>query len=225
MVGPSRTAPRGGKDRELRPRGRRTLERLLAAGAKVFAARGYHAARVDDVVKAAKTSHGTFYLYFSSKEDLFRALATEVAESMVVLARELPVLSEGDDSYAALHEWLKRFDLLYAKHGPMIRSWTEAEIVDSEMGKIGGDLVVQFSQELAARLETAAPELDARVAALALVGMIERSSYYVETRQVQVERAEMVTLLAQVIHGGIFGGQDGRSGEQARTATPTPESV
>jgi AcrR family transcriptional regulator len=209
---------RGGPDRVLRPRGQRTLERLLAAGTKVFAARGYHAARVDDVVKAAKTSHGTFYLYFSSKEDLFRALAVNVAEEMVGLARELPDLSADGDSFAAIEEWLQRFDRLYARHGPMIRSWTEAEIVDSEFGKMGGDLVVQFSQELAARLRTAAPDLNPTIAALAFVGMIERSSYYVETKQVAVDRAEMVALLARVVHGGIFG--DG-----ARAAASSLESA
>src|SRR5262245_44453372 len=75
--------------RELRARGRRTLRRLLDAGVKVFADRGYHAARVDDIVKLAKTSHGTFYLYFSNKEDLFRALVGEVAEEMERLAETL----------------------------------------------------------------------------------------------------------------------------------------
>jgi AcrR family transcriptional regulator len=38
------------------------MQRLLDAGVEVFAARGYHAARVDDIVKVAETSHGTFYL-------------------------------------------------------------------------------------------------------------------------------------------------------------------
>ena len=195
----------------------------MAAGAKVFAARGYHAARVDDVVKAAKTSHGTFYLYFSSKEDLFRALATEVAQAMVGLARDLPVLTDDGASFAALNDWLERFDRLYAKHGPVIRSWTEAEIVDSEMGKIGGDLVAQFSEELAARLHTAAPELDARIAALALVGMIERSSYYVEARQVDVERAEMVALLARVLYGAVFGAA--AATQDGPTPAISPETV
>src|SRR5215208_7747217 len=65
--------------RALRPRGQRTVRRLLDAGAEVFAARGYHAARVDHIVRQARTSHGTFYLYFASKEDLFRALSLAVA--------------------------------------------------------------------------------------------------------------------------------------------------
>src|SRR5262249_12804599 len=49
--------------RELRARGRRTMRKLLDAGVEIFAQRGFHAARVDDIVKLAKTSHGTFYLY------------------------------------------------------------------------------------------------------------------------------------------------------------------
>src|SRR5262245_43081549 len=97
----TRAAPRGGvptRGRELRARGQRTMTRLLEAGTRVFAERGYHAARVDDVVKAARTSHGTFYLYFSSKEDLFRAIAETVAAEMLDLARELPPLdARGDD--------------------------------------------------------------------------------------------------------------------------------
>jgi AcrR family transcriptional regulator len=198
------------RNRELRARGQRTLERLLEAGTTVFATRGYHAARVDDIVKAAQTSHGTFYLYFASKEDLFRAVTTDVAETMVGLARELPELpasaEDGEGrAYAAIHEWLTRFRALYARHSAVIQTWTEAEIVDSEMGKIGGDLVLQFSQELADRLRTAAPDLHPGIAALALVGMIERANYYLESRQVRVDADEMVATLAAVVHAGIFG--------------------
>jgi len=46
-------------------------------------------------VKLAKTSHGTFYLYFSNKEELFRALAAEVAEEMQALAEALEPLRGG----------------------------------------------------------------------------------------------------------------------------------
>src|ERR1700736_6685639 len=84
--------PRGGapaKERELRERGQRTLAKLHAAGVEVFQRLGYQAARVDDIVKAAKTSHGTFYLYFSNKEDLFRTLVLDVATEMQTLAKTI----------------------------------------------------------------------------------------------------------------------------------------
>src|SRR3984957_20634657 len=65
--------------RVLRSQGRRTMRKLLDAAMIAFDKRGYHATRVNDVVDIAKTSHGTFYLYFSNKEDLLRALVAEVA--------------------------------------------------------------------------------------------------------------------------------------------------
>src|SRR5207249_1763842 len=61
------TAP----DRALRTQGKQTKARLLDAGRHVLSERGYLAARVDDVVRVAEMSHGTFYLYFANKEDLF----------------------------------------------------------------------------------------------------------------------------------------------------------
>ena len=198
---------RGGAShgRELRARGQRTLRRLLDAGATVFAERGFHAARVDDIVKAARTSHGTFYLYFGSKDDLFRALAEDVAASMAELARALPPLTPDRAGYDALVGWLERFTDLYGRESALLRTWTEAEIVDSDLGQFGGDLVAQFARELATRVRAAAPDLDAWVAALALVAMIERATYYLQARQIRVERAELVTTLAAVTHASLFG--------------------
>ena len=55
-------------------------------------------------MKLAKTSHGTFYLYFANKEDLFRALAAEVADEMQALAESLGPLEPGPDGRAALRD-------------------------------------------------------------------------------------------------------------------------
>ncbi len=45
--------------------------RLLRSAAIVFGARGYHAARVSDIVAQAGLAQGTFYLHFDSKEAIF----------------------------------------------------------------------------------------------------------------------------------------------------------
>ena len=60
------------QDRELRAQGRETVRKLLEAGLIEFEERGFSGVRVDDVVRRAGISHGTFYLYFANKEDLFR---------------------------------------------------------------------------------------------------------------------------------------------------------
>jgi AcrR family transcriptional regulator len=198
-------APVIAQGRELRARGRRTMQRLLDAGAAVFAEKGYHAARVDDVVKKAKTSHGTFYLYFASKEDLFRALAISVATEMAALAGDFPPIVPGPDGRAALRTWLGRFNDLYETSGAVIRTWTEAEMSDSEFGRIGGDLVIEFTARIAARIRPAGPDLDPQVAAMALVALVERTCYYRATGTLRTGRDTMLDTLADAVQHGVCG--------------------
>ena len=203
--GGAEVAPATAQGRELRARGRRTMQRLLDAGSAVFAERGYHAARVDDVVKAARTSHGTFYLYFASKEDLFRALAIDVATRMAALAAEFPAIEPGAEGRAAIREWLERFQDLYEHSGAVIRTWTEAEMSDSEFGRIGGDLVIEFTARLAARIRPAGPDLDPQYAAMAFVALVERTSYLARSRALRGERDAVLDMLAAAVQDGICG--------------------
>ncbi|MGZ4691281.1 MAG: TetR/AcrR family transcriptional regulator [Acidimicrobiia bacterium] len=192
--------------RELRARGQRTRQRLLDAGVDVFAKRGYHSARVDDIVKVAKTSHGTFYLDFANKEDLFRALAEEVAGEMRSLADSLPPVTPDTAGAAALRAWLGSFADLYEHYGPVIRAWTEAEIGASEFGRMGTDVLTEFTRVLVDRVRRAAPaDLDPVVTSIALVAMIERCNYYVLSNQVQIGRDAMIETLASVTHAALFG--------------------
>jgi len=172
----------------------------------VFASRGYHAARVDDIVALAKTSHGTFYLYFANKEELFGALAADAADEMTALAKRLPPLDPTEKAAAQLTEWLRDFVALYRGSGAIIRAWTEAEIGGSEFGRLGTDTLAEITRELLHRIRDVAPTgIDARVAALALVAMIERLNYYVLTDQVKLDDAAMVDTLAAVTHRSLFG--------------------
>ncbi|MCX7619903.1 MAG: TetR/AcrR family transcriptional regulator [Acidimicrobiales bacterium] len=191
--------------RELRSRGKQTMRRLLDAGIEVFARRGFHAARVDDIVKAAKTSHGTFYLYFANKEDLFEALVADVAEEMRGLADSLGPLRAGPEGRAELRAWLERFTTLYEHYGPILRTWTEAEIDQSELGRIGTDLLGQLALALSERVAaTGAKGLDPAIAGLALVAMVERFNYFVLSGQVSADHDELLDTLASVLHDGLF---------------------
>ena len=49
-------------------------QQILLAARDVFAKRGYHAAKIDDIVAAAGVARGTFYLYFEDK----RAICEEI---------------------------------------------------------------------------------------------------------------------------------------------------
>lgn len=190
----------------MRARGKRTMRRLLDAGIDVFSTKGFHAARVDDIVKAARTSHGTFYLYFANKDDLFRALAQDVAEQMAGLAESLGSLTPDQGGAAELRSWLERFAEVYQRSGPVIGAWTEAETEKSEVGRIGTDLLGEFSSALGRRIAASgAAGLDSQVAAMALVAMIERYHYYALAGMVRADGDSVLDTLAAVTHAGLFG--------------------
>jgi AcrR family transcriptional regulator len=190
----------------MRARGRQTMRTLLDAGAEVFADRGYHAARVDDIVARARTSHGTFYLYFRNKEELFRELAVDVAASIVELGGDLPPITPDDRGLERLREWLGRFADLYERNRATLRAWTEAEIGDSEFGRLGEDVFIELSRVMAQQARTAAPgDVDPGTAGLAIIAMIERLHYYVATERVRINREEMLDTLAAVSHAALFG--------------------
>src|SRR5271155_2729264 len=50
---------------------------ILDAALAVFAEKGYAATRMDDIARRAGVTKGTIYLYFESKEAVFRSLVSE----------------------------------------------------------------------------------------------------------------------------------------------------
>jgi len=62
--------------RELRRRG------LVEAAVAVFSEKGVAAASVDDIVRAAGVAKGTFYLYFTTKDDAVNAVAAAMVEGV-----------------------------------------------------------------------------------------------------------------------------------------------
>ena len=59
-------------------RGRRTLRRLLDAAAMEFGERGYHETAITHITQRAEVGLGTFYVYFKSKAEVFRALVADM---------------------------------------------------------------------------------------------------------------------------------------------------
>ena len=56
---------------------------LVAAATEAFARQGVAATSVADIVRAAGVAQGTFYLYFTSKDDVILAVVAGVAETML----------------------------------------------------------------------------------------------------------------------------------------------
>ena len=93
-------------------------DNIIGAAILVFARKGYAAARIIDVARAAGIGKGTIYEYFSSKEDLFFSVFQQVMQETEIrmaaaaesgpgsVARRLKGLSEG-----LISAWLEKLDL------------------------------------------------------------------------------------------------------------------
>jgi AcrR family transcriptional regulator len=58
--------------------------RIANAALALFAARGYNATSVEEVVAAAKVSKSAFYEFFTSKEDCFRVLLEQEGGALIL---------------------------------------------------------------------------------------------------------------------------------------------
>lgn len=183
------------------------MRRLSDAGMRVFAERGYHQSRVDDIVRAARTSHGTFYLYFANKEDLLRALAVDCALEMEALADEIEPIDLSDVGFERLREFLGRFVRTYRRYGVVIRAWMEDQVSDREVDRLGVRAFTHIASALGRRMEeSGAPQpVDSTASVAALMALLERFSYALSSRDLGFDDDEMLTSLTRLIHRGFFG--------------------
>ena len=139
--GPDRTdgdadaAAAPASNRVQRSQARRTMRKQLDAAMVAFDKRGYHATRVNDIVEIAKTSHGTFYLYFSNKEDLLRALVAEAAGEAQTLYDALSALPAQGDAprWEDVHAWVRAYSALWTRYAPLFRAWTDLATIDPDL--------------------------------------------------------------------------------------------
>ena len=80
------TAEEGAPRWQRRPEERPT--EILGAALRLFGERGYAGTRLEDVARQAGVSKGTVYLYFESKEALFRAMVRDRASAAITDMRE-----------------------------------------------------------------------------------------------------------------------------------------
>jgi AcrR family transcriptional regulator len=196
--------------RELGAHGRETVRRLLEAGLVEFDETGFQAARVEDIVRRAKTSHGTFYLYFANKDDLLRTLLRDALIDMANIADEFPVVTSNEAGRAALRRWVRSFSDTYAAHATVIGILSQAEIVGENVFGDGLQLLFRLSEAMTQGMTAAggSPAGDglrtehAELTAVACLMMLERINYLLSA-EVRLPRDEMIDRLTAIIYAAF----------------------
>jgi AcrR family transcriptional regulator len=148
-------------------------EQILDSAAQVLVAKGLAAMTVADVVAGAGIAKGTFYLYFSSKEELVAALQTRYTESLIT--RAVAVLT-GPGTHAERLERLVAAVLdFHAAHTHLHHAlFRDAGLRDDQsMRRLESLLATFISDGVAAgAFHTAAPEFAAAFVTHGLHGVL-----------------------------------------------------
>lgn len=112
------------------PKGRRTQQRIIKAGRKVFGTDGFVALRMSDVAAEAGLSMGALYRYFDNKDDLFLAVIHDVHQDLFDASRAGPGASFRADPYAALIRANRGYMGHYYENRAVLRAFLESTMVD-----------------------------------------------------------------------------------------------
>lgn len=152
-------------------RGERTRNRLLDAAEGAFGENGFHATSIGDITRRASVALGTFYVYFDSKDEIFRALVAHMGEMVRGWIAER--VKGTKDRLEAEHLGLVAYIEFARAHPNLYRIIEESQFVAPDAYKAHYD---SFAERYCRNLTEAAERGEIRqgdetVRAWALIGM------------------------------------------------------
>ncbi len=156
-------------------KGEATRRDLLASGARIFGRVGYVKAEISMVIADAGRGRGTFYVYFTDKADLLRAMVHEYQTELLDLGLEptLPFSGTVDELIAAL--WRN-----YKQYMSMFRALAQAATVDASFAELFAEFrsfARRDLQALVVRAQPDRPDDEAKLIAEALEIMLINCMY------------------------------------------------
>ena len=152
-------------------RGERTRRALLSAAADEFGEKGFHDGSISGITRRAGCALGSFYTYFDSKDDIFRALVGDMSGQVRDYVG--PRIAQAKDGIEAERIGLQSFLEFARAHKEIYRIIDEAEFVDQAAYRAHYE---NTASRITARLRQAAARGEVRadmdeVHAWAIMGM------------------------------------------------------
>src|SRR5450756_1195684 len=181
-----------------------TVQRILDAGAATFAARGYHATSVQDVLEAAGAGRGTFYRHFGDKADLLVSLSRNCMARLTEQVGRFPA-AIGDG--AALQQWIAESLSLHRRYRGVFRALLQARLRHPALEELRAssleDIFQTFDDALASVDRSRL--LDVRVGSLLLLSLLDRGPDYNFGTPYDLDEERVVDILAALIERGLLG--------------------
>jgi AcrR family transcriptional regulator len=170
--GSDKPAERRGTGRTVR--GRESRQALVRAARVVFERDGFLHARIADICKEASTSHGSFYTYFVSKEEIFNEVVDSVEIDLLHLEPSTKTASRDERIRSANQHYLDS----YLQNADILTVIQQVATFDPEVRETRLQRQDEFARTLEKRIReyqgegVADGRIDAWLAANALGGMV-----------------------------------------------------
>jgi AcrR family transcriptional regulator len=159
------------------PRDQRRIQ-LLDAASEVFAAKGYHAAAMDDIADVAGVSKPVLYQHFPSKLDLYLALLDQSCDRLVEVVEEALAATEHNAdrviaTVAAFYEFVSStssFRFVFES------DLTGDGAVQQRLSRVNSEISDAIAEVIAE--DTSLPRQQAKLLAVCLVGIAQVSARY-----------------------------------------------
>ena len=160
-------------------RGRETRRQLLEAAKTVFERDGFLHARIVDICDTAGISHGSFYTYFVSKEEIFK----EVVDSIELDLLTIDPAPADADPVERIRIANQHYLQAYRTHAKLMRVILQVSTIDPQVRATRLQRQDAFARAIERRIRQlqdagiADPAVDPAYAAQALGGMV---AYFAE---------------------------------------------
>ena len=159
----------------------RTRAQLIQAARRVFEREGYLDARLADITAEADTAIGSFYTYFSSKEEIFAAVLEEVQDEM--LHPHIRDLGSNDDPIAVIEASNRAYLESFKRNARLMALLEQVSTIDGHFRELRHRRTQAFGRRNARAIAAlqlrglADPSLDPELTAVALSYMVSRTAY------------------------------------------------
>jgi AcrR family transcriptional regulator len=183
-------------------RGARTRAALVSAARKVFERDGYLNARLTDITAEANCSTGSFYTYFTNKEEIFAAVLEEAQEEM--LHPHVREVTGDEDPIAVIEASNRAYLEAYERNAKLMRLLEQVATIDDDFRELRRRRGALFAERNARSIRDlqarglADPDLDPLIAARALSGMVGRMAHAVYILGDDVDREDLVQTLTRL---------------------------
>lgn len=95
------------RGRRVNSSGERSKKLLLEKALELFSTHGYHETKISDIVKAAQLTQPTFYLYFQSKESLYKDINKQFQQQFFSILNNCLDATQYQSDHEAIEHFLK----------------------------------------------------------------------------------------------------------------------